>query len=351
MGDSSRALRDIMGQPASLRRTLAHYDEAGRAPLAAAAECLRNASRIIITGIGASLHAALPMEYSLCAQGLDARVIEAGELLHHRRGAYRSAAFVLVSRSGESVELVKWMRSADPSSCLIAVTNSPDSYLGREARLTLDIKSLADGMIAIQTYSATIATLHLLAGAVGGRLEQASREVAAVIDPLRAMIESGAATLGDWDRFFGSAGAIYCLARGPSVASALEGALLFGEAARVPAVGMLAASFRHGPVEVVDEGFRALMLAPLSPTRSLTLALAADLMGFGGKVRLIGPPALDTGQMPLIATPPCPEALTPLVEIVPLQLAAYRLGEIRGVSVGRLRYAPQVTRSEEHFAS
>ena len=53
---------------------------------------------------------------------------------------------------------------------------------------------------------------------------------------------------------------------------------------------MAAASFRHGPIELVDDCFRGIVFAPMGKTRALNLALASELERFGGKVLLVGPP-------------------------------------------------------------
>jgi glucosamine--fructose-6-phosphate aminotransferase (isomerizing) len=126
----------------------------------------------------------------------------------------------------------------------------------------------------------------------------------------------------------------------------LEGALLFGEIAKTPAVAMGVASFRHGPIEVVDGRFRGFVFAPRGRTRDLNIGLAADVIRFGGSVRLIGPVDTDGHGLQWINTPPCPEMLAPLLEIVPVQVAAMRLAELRGIAIGSFRYITQVTRDE-----
>ena len=58
---------------------------------------------------------------------------------------------------------------------------------------------------------------------------------------------------------------------------------LFNEAARMPSAGVSAALFRHGPVEIVDKRFRAIVFASQAATREIDLALASDIEGMGGK--------------------------------------------------------------------
>ena len=145
---------------------------------------------------------------------------------------------------------------------------------------------------------------------------------------------------------------IYLLGRGPSYASALEGALLFSETAKEPAVGIASGSFRHGPVEIVDANFRAIIFAPHGKTRDLNLGLAEDLMKFGAKVRVVGPVGTlghAGSALPFIDVPEVSEKLAPLLDIIPVQLAALRLAHRKNLVIGKFRYAPQVTRNEMSF--
>src|ERR1700759_475863 len=106
------------------------------------------------------------------------------------------------------------------------------------------------------------------------------------------------------------------------------------------------ASFRHGPIEVVDQRFRGLIFVPRGKTRDLNLSLAQDIKRFGGCVRLIGPKDGEDPSLRWLDAPSCPDMLAPLVEIVPVQVAAMRLAELRGIAVGMFRYVTQVTRDE-----
>jgi glucosamine--fructose-6-phosphate aminotransferase (isomerizing) len=205
-------------------------------------------------------------------------------------------------------------------------------------------------MIAIQSYTGTVLALHLLAAEVAGDFAGARDEAERLIGALPEYIAASVEAIFEWDGFLDSSAPIHLLARGPSCASAGEGSLLFGETAKAAAFGICAASFRHGPVEQVDAAFRGLIFAPFGKARSLNLALARDLMRFGGQVRVIGAPGEDTGGLPLVPAPACGEHMAPLAEIIPVQIAALRLAQLKGLTPGAFRYAPQVTRDEGTFA-
>ncbi len=342
---SSRLALDIVNQPAAVARTLAYHSGPGRLALQEAARLIRAAPRIVIVGMGASLNASIAaLENALCTHGKDALAVEAGELLHYRRGLYQDATFVVVSRSGESVEIERWLAANAGRMPVIGVTNVPHSTLARAATVTLDLHSPPDGSVAIQSYVATLVSLNLLAMAAFNRLDNALREVEALLPAFAHLVASQGQE--NWDSFLIPPGPLYVLGRGPSLGSALQGALLFGEVAKVPAVGMAVASFRHGPIEVVDAQFKALVLAPIGATQALNIGLAADIARFGGSVRIIGPPATDQAGIAWIPTPTCSDTLAPLFEVVPLQTASLRLAELCGVALDKFRYTPQVARDE-----
>lgn len=347
--NESRLLGDIRGQERSLEKVLAWQRGDGRGALLRSAGLLREARKIVVTGIGASLHAAFPLQYELAAKGFDCSIVESGELLHYQERLCAGAVVVVVSRSGESVEIVKLLgRLKGVASHTIGITNEAASALGRGVDVAMIVGSLADEMVAVQSYTGTVAALLLLAGAVS-EFEARQQEIAGILPRISSLIADQLERIHEWDDFFRVGSPIYLLGRGPSYASALEGALLFSETAKEPAVGLAGGSFRHGPVEIVDAGFRAIVFAAEGRTRQLNLGLARDLVRFGAMVRVVGPLRDDDGGLSFVEVPGVSEWLAPLVEIVPVQLAALRLAYVKGLEIGKFRHAPQVTRDEMKF--
>jgi glucosamine--fructose-6-phosphate aminotransferase (isomerizing) len=341
-----RLALDIRGQPASLARVFEQQRGAGHVQLHKAAALLRSSKRVVIVGIGASLNAAIPLENFLCAHGIETCTVEAGEFLHYRLTAYQDATVAVVSRSGESIEIAMLIAALRGRVPIMGVTNEPDSTLVREADIVLSVGSLPDEMVAIQSYTGTLLTLYLLGMAAVDQFDAGCREVEELLPGLTDWTAAHLETMPDWDAFLERDSCIYMLGRGPSYGTASEGALLFGEIAKTPVIAMGVASFRHGPIEVVDRRVRGLVFAPRGKTRDLNIGLARDVIRFGGSVRLIGPADADGHGLQWINTPPCPEMLAPLLEIVPVQVAAMRLAELRGIVVGSFRYITQVTRDE-----
>jgi glucosamine--fructose-6-phosphate aminotransferase (isomerizing) len=332
-------LSDIEGQPESLRQVCAHQFGEGASDILAAAATLRKARRIIFTGMGSSFFAALPAVSHLAAHGVVAEAIETSELLHFGLEPIdEGTAVVLVSRSGETVEALRILplllqRVAQ----VIAVTNVPGSALARESTRSIFLNSLPDKMVAVQSYSASLAVLLLLAEAVLQRsLDLWRSSLDEICGVLETAIASAVAESEAWVKFLQPAAVVHLLGRGPSLASALEGALLFNEAARTPSVSMSGAQFRHGPVEIVDRAMRAIVYASDPATCAFDLDLASDLITMGAGVRVCD-------------APHAPSPFQPLLEIVPVQVAACALALSKGLNPGDFRFATQVTATESGF--
>ena len=347
-------LENIFGQPESLRRLLAFHLGDGSAVLRGCGEQIRKTEgRLIFTGMGASLFAAIPAVARLVEHGFAAQVVESAELLHYGSANLRRGdVAILISRSGGSVEvlrLVEKMRAVGVT--VVGVTNVPGSELERVADSTLLIRSQADQLVAVQTYTGTVLTLLLLTEqVVAGDAARLAEPSATAMSALRTLIDDCHDASEAWQEWLDSSAPLYLLGRGPSLASAFEGALLLHETAKAAAVSMSCGQFRHGPVEAVSDNFHAVVFGTPEPTRALDRSLADDLSLMGAKVRWIGPVADDSGHTPsLVQWPAVPAALAAIFEIVPLQFAAYRLALWRGIVPGDFRYASEVTAAESGF--
>jgi glutamine---fructose-6-phosphate transaminase (isomerizing) len=347
-------LDNIYAQPASLRGLLELHRSSET--LSTCAKKIREATgRVIFTGMGGSLFATLPAVSRLEQRGYPVQTAESAELLHYGSASLRAGDVgVVISRSGGSIEpvrLAEKMREAGMA--VIGVTNVPGSKLEQIADITLPIGSMADKLIAVQTYTATVLTLLLLAEEVltAGESTRLSDACTAALPLLSLHIDECLRQSDGWQDLL-SVGPLYLLGRGPALASVYEGSLLLHETAKTPAVGMSSGQFRHGPAEILAGDFHAVVFGTPAITRELDRSLANDLFSAGANVRWIGPTDNSRQQAPsLVAWPDIDPLLAPLFEIVPLQVAAYRLALWRGITPGDFHFVSEVTSAESGFLS
>jgi glucosamine--fructose-6-phosphate aminotransferase (isomerizing) len=291
----------------------------------------------------------------LASKGVLAPVIETAELLYSYASAIQeNTAVILVSRSGESVEVTKLLPLLKQrNATVIGVTNVPGSTLASSSTQSVCVQSPPDQLVAIQTYTATVIVLLLLGAAFCNEFDATLRaELDATSTVLSNWIPECFESSGDWASFFRTEAPLYLLGRGASLASVAAGALAFQEVAKAPAIGMSASSFRHGPVEVVDEQFHGIIFGSQRDTADLDAALAEDVSRLKGNVRWIGPPLTGRKIVPLCPWPAnIPDRFASVFEIIPMQIAACRLAERRGIIPGEFRHAPAITLSETGFSA
>jgi glutamine---fructose-6-phosphate transaminase (isomerizing) len=349
---STTLLENILAQPRALQQVADYQFGPGLPVIMRCAELLRQSKSLILTGMGASLFACTPMRYALAARGINASVIETAELLYFLDVMLNSGtAVILVSRSGESIETVRLLERLNQHGCpAVGVVNVPDSTLAAGATEHILLNSPADQLVAIQTYSATVVSLLLLAAAYFGDLGFAKAELAATISNLGPWIDTCVAASKTWQRFVDLTSPLYILSRGSGLGSVEEGVLLMHEVAKTPATGMSVAQFRHGFVEAAGREVRAVVIGTQPTTSTLDRQFALDLIQMGAVVRWIGPleprsPLCGLGDWPANMPP----RFASIFEAPPLQLLAYRTAESRGVVPGVFRWASTITGSEFGF--
>lgn len=298
-----------------------------------------------LAGMGSSYAAALYGSHLLAGPDRWACALDAGEALHYAHpSALAPAPLIAISQSGASFETARLAEKLKGRTPLIAITNVPDSPLAAAADLVLVLDVPPDEAVSVKTYTATLTAIAVLATRTGGAPPMSSD---ALREAVGTVVASGQRTAEQLAPLLDGR-AVSLIARGPSLASAFFGALLFKEAAGRPAEPVTGGQFRHGPIELAGPGHAAVVLAPPSATGELQRRLGADLLAYGSSVVLIGPPSpplpqlVASGSAAFWTIPDLPEPWTPLVEACALQWLAWACGVRAGRPVGRLDRTPRV---------
>ena len=130
-------------------------------------------------------------------------------------------------------------------------------------------------------------------------------------------------------------------------AIAREGALKLKEISHVHAEGLPCGELRHGSNALVDENLTVVVLAthdladPDSMLRyEKTIAVLEYVKSRGGKAIAVATeddPRIRALTEQTIPVPAAPELITPLLEVIPLQLFAYHFGVLNGCDVDQPR--------------
>lgn len=347
----TRFLTEMHEQPAALRAMLEYYSGEGAEKLRAFRDLHEKGERaLFFTGMGSSHHAPLAIQGQLASAGLRAVVWEAGELLHyHLETCTEDTVMVAVSQSGESAETQRVVEKIGGRCPVMVLTNEPDSALGRCGDLVLPLCAGEEAAISTKTYTNTLALLHLLATALtGGDLEQERTRLDRVAAAMEAFLAEGAEGMVGAAEFLEGANFLYFVARGPSLAAAYQGALIFNEGARMPTCALSGGTFRHGPLEMVDREFAGVFFAPKGKTRELTMSMAHEVAEAGGRVLLLADtsPEESGKRNRAVVVPEFGEALFPLNACMPVELLLHEMARQRGREAGVFERISKVTRRE-----
>jgi glucosamine--fructose-6-phosphate aminotransferase (isomerizing) len=130
------------------------------------------------------------------------------------------------------------------------------------------------------------------------------------------------------------------LGRSLSFPIALEGALKLKEISYIHAEGYAAGEMKHGPIALIDENMPVVVVMPNDSSFDRILGNVQEALARGGKVIAVttkNGPALEGLDIERIDIPPCPEELTPLITVLPLQLLAYHVADFKGTDVDQPR--------------
>ncbi|MDA0163752.1 SIS domain-containing protein [Solirubrobacter ginsenosidimutans] len=243
---------------------------------------------------------------------------------------YRDALVLGISQSGASPDVAGVVAAANEQGAItIAITNEPDSLLGRSATHVIALRTGPERSVAAtKTYTASLGAIAALAGVDDEELAQIPDAMARQLG-VDVPFEAAAG----WER-------LAVVGRGVAYGTAFEAALKLSELTGVIAAPWSSADFMHGPIAIVEPGFPILAIAPSGPTLDGMRELLDAASSRGADVTVISDAPLAGRR---IALEPVPEWLSPLVAVIPAQLLAVGAAEHLGRDVDRPTGLQKVT--------
>lgn len=322
---------EIFAQPTSLADLLTYYEANKPHPLKAQIEH----GGVLLTGMGASFHAASIATYQLQRQGLFAQAVEAIEILNYPGVTpQKCSTLIYISQSGSSGEVVPVFNSLPAGVEKIGITNDVDSPLGQHADFTLPLCAGEELTVATKTYLNSLALLGLLSGIT----PQALRDV---IVHIHKLLEAAEQIRSLWLNTLAPMKMIYFLGHGPHAFTARQSAMMVGEWAKLPAMYASIGAFRHGFLEAMNPETGIVIFASAGVSQQSAYDLAEELTGYGTTVLLVenGYTRLlhETHKVAALED----ELLSPMLDVIPVQLFVEALARETGLGTG-FRYISKV---------
>jgi glucosamine--fructose-6-phosphate aminotransferase (isomerizing) len=356
-------LKEIWEQPRAIRdTTMGRVSlDSGKVYLGEmqiADDDLASASSINIAACGTSWHAALAGKYMIERLArVPVDVDYASEYRYRNPIPDRNAMGLLITQSGETADTLAAQREmVTLGSKTVAICNVVGAMVAREAHGAIYTHAGPEiGVASTKAFTAQLTALFILAlklGQLRGRLDP-ERSVSLIeeLNSIPAKIEEVLKTRSEQceqlaTHFVNARDFLY-LGRGIHFPIALEGALKLKEISYIHAEGYPAGEMKHGPNALIDETLPVVVLAtrdqndPASRLRyEKTISNIQEVTARSGRVIAVateGDTTIGTMVEHVIHIPPAFELLSPLIEIVPLQLLAYYIAVRRGCDVDQPR--------------
>jgi len=321
-------------------------------------EELASAKSISIAACGTSWHAALTGKYMIERLArLPVDVDYASEYRYRSPIAGPDSLGLLITQSGETADTLAAQREMiSLGSKTVAICNVVDAMVAREAYGAIYTHAGPEiGVASTKAFTAQLTALFLLAlklGQLRGKLDVAEsvtliEELTKVPGKIEEVLRSRTAQCEALAKDFSNARDFLYLGRGIHFPISLEGALKLKEISYIHAEGYPAGEMKHGPNALIDETLPVVVLAtrdesdPASKLRyEKTLSNIQEVTARSGRVIAVateGDTTIGTLVEHVIHIPPVIELLSPLIEIVPLQLLAYYIAVRRGCDVDQPR--------------
>jgi glucosamine--fructose-6-phosphate aminotransferase (isomerizing) len=346
--------KEIHEQPEVVGHTLAHYidmvDERVDLPAKLPFEWSK-IRRLSISACGTAFYAGLVAKYWFERFArLPVEIDIASEFRY--RGAPLEAGdlAVFISQSGETADTLATLRYArEHKQHILSVVNVPTSSIARESDVVMPTLAGPEiGVASTKAFTCQLATLACLAVAAGrarGVLSATDEQniVRSLIQTPRLMAQalSLEPQIEKLAHDLAKARDVLYLGRGTSFPIALEGALKLKEISYIHAEGYAAGELKHGPIALIDENMKVIVIAPFDRVFEKTVSNMQEVAARGGKIILVTDPqgakeatieSTETLTLPEMAS-----SVTPLVYAIPVQLIAYHTAAAIGTDVDQPR--------------
>lgn len=350
----NKFLQEINEQPEALRKTCRYYHkDEGKTTLQAIANLWQTGAydKILFTGMGSSFFLSSAGAGMLAAHGIPAFALNAGELLHTQSAILNERTLLIaISQSGESYEVVQLLQHISTGYTVCCISNEADSTLANASTEVLLTLAGKEEMTSSKTFVTTYLVLTLLTETLtGSDTTDTIEAIETIAEQMNKLLLRKDNWLDEALDLLGDTPFVQMIGRGATFATINQCALMCMEAARTPASALLGGEFRHGPLEMVKDGFVAILLSHSgSEAYEQALTLLGDIRKFHGQVIFITDQPLSaeskhTGEIVL----PCSRPdLFAISSILPIQLLINRWAIRKGLTPGIFIHGSKITLTE-----
>ncbi|MGE3634597.1 MAG: glutamine--fructose-6-phosphate transaminase (isomerizing), partial [Sandaracinaceae bacterium] len=349
-------LKEIFEQPRSMEDTLRgrldrELGDINGHEIGLSDDDARAVERVYLLACGTSYHAALTGRYFIeRLTGVPAVVEIASEFRGRDPVVGEGDLIVAVSQSGETLDtLVAANEAKGRGAKVLAIANVIGSAIPRAADAAFYTHAGPEiGVASTKCFSTQLANLLMFAiwlgrrrGTIDAETSRALVEDMARLPHLMRDVLLGTRQLVlNLAKRYADARDVLFLGRGVSFPIALEGALKLKEISYVHAEGYAAGEMKHGPIALIDNTVPVLVICPKDTWYERTLSNLQEAKAREARLIAIATEGDEVARDvadDLVEIPEVREELSPFLTVLPLQLYAYYVADLKGTDVDQPR--------------
>jgi glutamine---fructose-6-phosphate transaminase (isomerizing) len=348
-------LKEIHEQPRAVRDTFngRMFEESGEVyfnDLQFTPEEWSRFSRVHVVACGTSWHAGLVGKFLLeSASGIPVEVDYGSEYRYRDPVIDENTLVIGVTQSGETADTIAGMQQAKSKGArLITICNVIGAAATRMSDGVIYTNAGPEiGVASTKAFTTQLTAFYLLSLYVrqlrGQDREEIARlmhEMSIIPHKIEHLLKRQEKHIEQLANKYHRAQDFLFLGRGIHYPIALEGALKLKEISYIHAEGYPAGEMKHGPIALIDENMPVVAIATKTPVYEKVVSNLQEVKARDGKLIAIcdeGDEAMMQLADDYIEIPPAPEALQPIIAVVPTQLLAYYIALRRGADVDQPR--------------
>jgi len=337
-------LKEIFEQPEAIRDVLRGRIKNNKIKLTVD---LKDINKIIIVACGTSWHSGLIGKFIIEElTGIPVEVDYASEFRYRNPLINKNDLVIAISQSGETADTLAAIKEAEvKNASTLGIINVVGSTISREVDSGIYLHAGPEiGVASTKAFTSQILAILILALLLRQKKElsldnKLLKDIISLPEKVKKVLKMSDEIRKVSKNFKDTEDFLY-LGRGINFPVALEGALKLKEISYIHAEGYPAAEMKHGPIALIDKNMPVLFIVPKDNTYEKTLSNIEEVKARGGRIIAVAnedDKRLNKVAEKVFIVPKTHHLISPVVNVVLLQLLAYHIADLKEIDVDKPR--------------
>ena len=297
-----------------------------------------NPRKIFIVACGTAGYAGLTGKYIFEKYTrIPVEVVYASEFRYSNPVIGQKDLFISISQSGETADTLAALRLAKQKGAkTLGIINVAESTIARESDAVIYTRAGPEiGVASTKAFISQLVVLYKLAEKLSGIQIDLSK----IPEKIETILLQEENIREIAKKYFKVYNFLY-IGRNFNFPIALEGALKLKEISYIHAEGYASGEMKHGPIALVCDEVPTVAIAPKDSIYPKVVSNMQEIKARNGNILAVateGDESIKAHATDILYIPETKEELYPLLSVVPLQLLAYHIADLRDCDIDKPR--------------